>query len=74
MFELNPNEIQIEVNKLGYDIFPKRQENGKFLMEVWLGDEKCFGLGKVEYSCWREGSNKTYKDFYKKLILGKVKI
>ena len=67
MPELSPNEIQIFVNKKGYDIFPKRQENGFFKMEVWLGDEKCLGLGSIEYKCWIDGSNKTYRAFYDKL-------
>lgn len=69
MVELTPNEIQIKVNELGYDMFARKQENGKFKIEVWLGDEQCFGLGKIEYECWHKGLRKTYEDFYKKLIL-----
>lgn len=72
MLELTPNQIQIKVNELGYDIFPKKQDNGKYKMEVWLGDEKCFGLGKVEYDCWHKGVRKTYEDFYIKLIQKKT--
>ena len=68
MEDLTPNEIQIAVNKIGYDMFPRKQENGKYRIEVWLGDEKCFGIGKHEYNCWIKGVQETYKAFYKKFI------
>tara|TARA_R110002020_G_scaffold417748_3_gene626973 strand:+ start:1822 stop:2058 length:237 start_codon:yes stop_codon:yes gene_type:complete len=71
LFDLTPNEIQIEVNKLGYDMLAHKQENGFYKIEVWLGDEKCYGLGKIEYQCWIDGIDKTYKDFYKKFIINK---
>ena len=60
---LTPNEIQIAVNKIGYDIFPVKQKNGMYKMGVWFGDEKYHGLGKKEYKYWEDGVNETYKNF-----------
>lgn len=69
MQELTPNQKQIAVNAIGYDMRPIKQPNGNYRIEVWLGDEKCFGVGNIEYDDWQVGIKETYNNFYNKFVL-----
>ena len=51
---------------LGWDFFPVKQLNGSYRISVWKGDQTCYGEGKKEYTCWKDGVNKTIEDFYTK--------
>ena len=67
MPKLTNNEIQIYLNKRGYDILPERQPNGNYKMMVWVNDEKCLGLGEREWGDWYIGVQMTYKLIYDKI-------
>ena len=62
MKKLTPNELQILVNKRGYDVFPVKQDNVLFKMWIWEGEKSR--EGKIEYKCWKDGVNQTNKIIY----------
>ena len=67
MLYITPIQIQQELKDKGFDVVPEKQKNGMYKVYVWQG-EKCHGIGKFEYKCWKQAVSKTNEDIYIKIM------